>query len=291
MSPMIKRKRDKFTLPSKYLLLILTFLCVILMGITFTTDYLGGSLGTISGYVVVPFQRGVSSVGGWLSNRSEELAQLRDVLQENEELKKQVDELSIQITELQQEKYELNSLRELYELDSQYADYEKTGARIIGRDSGNWFHSFLIDKGSDDGLEVNMNVIAGNGLVGIVTYTGPNWSRVTSIINDNSNVSGMILATSDNLIVSGNLELMKSGVISFSQLVDSASQVAPGDKIVTSQISDRYLPGILIGYISEIQTDSNNLTKSGKVTPAVDFEHLEEVLVIKKLKQQTGDAS
>jgi len=179
----------------------------------------------------------------------------------------------------------------LYELDSQYADYEKTGARIIGRDSGNWFHSFLIDKGSDDGLEVNMNVIAGNGLVGIVTYTGPNWSRVTSIINDNSNVSGMILATSDNLIVSGNLELMKSGVISFSQLVDSASQVAPGDKIVTSQISDRYLPGILIGYISEIQTDSNNLTKSGKVTPAVDFEHLEEVLVIKKLKQQTGDAS
>ena len=291
MSPIIKRKRDKFTLPSKYLLLILTFLCVILMGITFTTDYLGGSLGTISGYVVVPFQRGVSSVGGWLSNRSEELAQLRDVLQENEELKKQVDELSIQITELQQEKYELNSLRELYELDSQYADYEKTGARIIGRDSGNWFHSFLIDKGSDDGIEIDMNVIAGNGLVGIVNYTGPNWSRVTSIINDNSNVSGMILATSDNLIVSGNLELMKSGVISFGQLVDSANQVAPGDKIVTSQISDKYLPGILIGYISDIQTDSNNLTKSGKVTPAVDFEHLEEVLVIKKQKQQTGDGS
>lgn len=291
MSPIIKRKRDKFTLPSKYLLLILTFLCVILMGITFTTDYLGGSLGTISGYVVVPFQRGVSSVGGWLSNRSEELAQLRDVLHENEELKKQVDELSIQITELQQEKYELNSLRELYELDSQYADYEKTGARIIGRDSGNWFHSFLIDKGSDDGIEIDMNVIAGNGLVGIVTYTGPNWSRVTSIINDNSNVSGMILATSDNLIVSGNLELMKSGVISFGQLVDSANQVAPGDKIVTSQISDKYLPGILIGYISDIQTDSNNLTKSGKVTPAVDFEHLEEVLVIKKQKQQTGDGS
>ena len=291
MSPIIKRKRDKFTLPSKYLLLILTFLCVILMGITFTTDYLGGSLGTISGYVVVPFQRGVSSVGGWLSNRSEELAQLRDVLHENEELKKQVDELSIQITELQQEKYELNSLRELYELDSQYADYEKTGARIIGRDSGNWFHSFLIDKGSDDGIEIDMNVIAGNGLVGIVNYTGPNWSRVTSIINDNSNVSGMILATSDNLIVSGNLELMKSGVISFGQLVDSANQVAPGDKIVTSQISDKYLPGILIGYISDIQTDSNNLTKSGKVTPAVDFEHLEEVLVIKKQKQQTGDGS
>lgn len=289
MSPIAKRKREKFTLPSKYLLLILTFSCVLLMGITFTTDYLGGSLSTVSGYLVVPFQRGVSSVGGWLSNRSEELAQLKDVLQENEELKNQVDSLSIQITELQQEKYELNSLRELYELDEQYAEYEKTGARIIGRDSGNWFHSFLVDKGSDDGIAINMNVIAGNGLVGIVTNIGPNWSRVTSIINDNSNVSGMILATSDNLIVSGNLEKMKSGMISFGQLVDSADQVAPGDKIVTSQISNKYLPGILIGYISEIQTDSNNLTKSGNITPAVDFEHLEEVLIIKKLKQQTEE--
>lgn len=289
MSPIVKRKREKFTLPSKYLLLILTVSCVVLMGITFTTDYLGGSLSTVSGYLVVPFQRGVSSVGGWLSNRSEELAQLKDVLQENEELKNQVDSLSIQITELQQEKYELNSLRELYELDEQYAEYEKTGARIIGRDSGNWFHSFLVDKGSDDGIAINMNVIAGNGLVGIVTNVGPNWSRVTSIINDNSNVSGMILATSDNLIVSGNLEKMKSGMISFGQLVDSADQVAPGDKIVTSQISNKYLPGILIGYISEIQTDSNNLTKSGNITPAVDFEHLEEVLIIKKLKQQTEE--
>ena len=58
-----------------------------------------------------------------------------------------------------------------------------------------------------------------------------------------------------------------------------------GDKIVTSNISDKYLPGILIGYINTINTDSNNLTKSGYITPAVDFEHLEEVLVILELKQ------
>lgn len=58
-----------------------------------------------------------------------------------------------------------------------------------------------------------------------------------------------------------------------------------GDKIVTSSISDKYLPGILIGYISSISEDSNNLTKSGWLTPAVDFEHLEEVLVITQLKQ------
>ena len=62
-----------------------------------------------------------------------------------------------------------------------------------------------------------------------------------------------------------------------------------GDSVVTSNISDKYLPGILIGYISEIQTDPNNLTKSGRITPAVDFSRLDTVLVIQKLKQTAED--
>lgn len=90
-------------------------------------------------------------------------------------------------------------------------------------------------------------------------------------------------------MVSGNLELMKEGVISFMQLIDEEDKVVEGDKIVTSSISDKYLPGILIGYINRISNDSNNLTKSGWVTPAVDFEHLEEVLVITQLKQTIED--
>ncbi|MDD2971996.1 MAG: rod shape-determining protein MreC [Lachnospiraceae bacterium] len=286
MSPIVKRKREKFHLPSKYLLLILTFLCVIMMGITFTTDYLGGSLSVVTGYVIVPFQNGITTVGTWISDRAEELGELKVVLAKNKELEQQVADLTVQLTELQQEKYELNDLRELYQLDEQYAQYDKVGARIIGKDTGNWFHSFIIDKGSDDGIAVDMNVIAGGGLVGRVSSVGPNWAKVTSIIDDNSNVSGMILSTSDNLIVSGDLELMESGVIKFQQLVDSANQVAVGDKIVTSKISDKYLPGILIGYITDMKVDSNNLTKSGYLTTAVDFEHLEEVLIIKQLKQK-----
>lgn len=290
MSPIVKKKGEKFTLPGKYLLFILTLLCTGLIVITFNTNFLSAPISAVGGFILVPLQEGVSKAGSWLNTRSEELVQIRSLLKENEELKAQVDELTMENIRLQQDRYELTNLRELYDLDAQYDEYNKIGARIIAKDSGNWFHSFVINKGYNDGLEIDMNVMAGSGLVGRIVDVGPNWAKVMSIIDDNSNTSGMVLSTSDNLIVSGNLELYADGFISFEKLIDSADRVAEGDKIVTSNVSDKYLPGILIGYISSINVDSNNLTKSGLITPAVDFEHLEEVLIITELKQTTGDS-
>lgn len=284
MSPVIKNRGEKFTVSGKFLLMILTILCILLMAVSFGTDVLNRPLNAAVGYVIVPFQSGIGKLGGYLSRRSEELVAIRSLLDENAQLKEQIATLTEQNTLLQQDKFELNHLRELYELDQQYDVYPKIGARIIGRDAGNWYATFLLDKGSEDGLDVDMNVIAGGGLVGRITSVGPNWSKVTSIINDNQNVSGKVLSTDDHLIVSGDLRLMADNCISFSQLMDSQGKVVEGDKIVTSNISDKYLPGILIGYISVIETDTNKLTKSGQLVPAVDFEHLKEVLVITEKK-------
>lgn len=272
-------------MPSKYLLLILTILCTLLMLVTFGTDVFNRPLNSVVGYVVVPFQQGIGRLGGWISNRSEELVQIRSLLEENARLKEEIAALTEENILLQQDKYELNSLRELVDLSEQYGEYNKVAARIIGRDAGNWYSSFLIDKGSDNGLALDMNVIAGGGLVGRITSVGPNWAKVTSIISDNSYVSGMTLSTEDNMMVAGDLQLMADNCISFSQLVDSKNLVVEGDKVVTSNISDKFLPNILIGYISYIEKDANNLTKSGLITPAVDFEHLGEVLVITDVKQ------
>nr|WP_300769849.1 rod shape-determining protein MreC [uncultured Acetatifactor sp.] len=289
MSPIIKRKGERFSLPSKYLLFILTVLCTVMMLVTFGTDVFNRPLNVVVGYVIVPFQQGIEKVGGWLSNRSEELVQIRTLLDENARLKEELAALIEENTLLQQDKYELNKLRELFELDGQYAEYNKVGARIIGRDSGNWYSSFLIDKGEDDGLEVDMNVIAQGGLVGRITSVGPGWARVTSIISDNVHVSAMTLSTEDNMTVTGDLRLMAEGCITFSQLVDGQDSVREGDKVVTSNISDKYLPNILIGYIRTISKDANNLTKSGEIVPAVDFEHLGEVLIITDRKQAVAE--
>ena len=96
----------------------------------------------------------------------------------------------------------------------------------------------------------------------------------------------MVLSTSDTCMVMGDLQLMNEGQIRFRQLNDTKGLVVVGDKVVTSHISSKFLQGILIGYISDITMDANNITKSGYITPVVDFQHLEEVLVITDLKEQ-----
>ena len=289
MSPIIKPEREKFTLPGKYLLFILTIICCILMVLTFTTDIFNKPLNYAVGYVIVPYQKGISAIGSYLSDKKDSLVNVYDLINENQELRNRIAELEDENTKLIQDKYELNSLKELYELDMEYESYEKVGARVIYKDAGNWFSTFIIDKGYKDGIAPDMNVICGNGLVGRISVVGPNWSRITSIISDNSNVSATILKSQDNIIVMGNLEMIKDGAIPFSQLKDEDNKVNVGDKIVTSSISDKYLPGILIGYVSSVTDDPNNLTKSGTMLPAVDFEHIDNVLIITQQKQFVSD--
>jgi len=279
------RRRTKMSMPSKYLLLVFTVFCLGMMIITFTTKSAPGPLKALAGYTIIPMQNGINMMGGWFSDKEEEFESLEAAEEENQKLKQQIDELTVENNQLRQDRFELDRLRELYDLDQKYTGYTKIAARINGKDAGNWFHSFTIDKGSNDGIAVDMNVIAGRGLVGRVVSVGPNWATVRSIIDDAHNVSAMDLATQDMCIVSGNLETMSDNLICMSQLMDTDNNVVPGDQIVTSHISDKYLQGILIGYVVEVKEDSNKLTKSGYISPAVDFEHLEEVLVITNLKE------
>lgn len=280
------KRNNQTSFPSKYWLLILSIICVLLMGLSLVTDHVGGPLRAIANYTIVPMQRGINTIGLWMSDLTQNFETLQEVRDENEKLHAKVDELTVKNNLLQQEKFELERLRELYALDQQYADYEKVGAHVTANDSGNWFSSFVIDKGSRDGIKIDMNVMAGTGLVGIVTEVGPNWARVRSIIDDASNVSALVLSTSDKCIVNGDLTLMQDGKIRFEQLPNNESEIKVGEQVVTSHISSKYLQGILIGYISDIQVDANNLTRSGFITPVVDFQHLQEVLVITKTKAE-----
>lgn len=279
------RKTTNENLKNKYLLAGLSIFCAALIVVSFLDNDLVSPVKQVSGFLITPVQKGINGFGSWLSGLTDNFDDAVTLRAKNEELQARVDTLTEENSQLIQDREELLRLRELFDLDAQYDEYEKTGARIIAKESGNWFQLFTIDKGSNDGIQKDMNVISGGGLVGIVTEVGPNWSTVRSIIDDNSNVSAMISNTSDQCIIAGDLRLIDEGSLNLVKLTDADNKVHVGDKVVTSYISEKYLPGILIGYISELNNDSNNLTKSGYITPVVDFRHLQEVLVILELKE------
>lgn len=279
------RKTTNDHLKNKYLLTVLSVFCALLIVLSFIDSNVVDPVKQVSGLVITPVQKGINGFGMWLSDLTDNFEDAQTLRITNAELQARVDSLTEENSQLLQDREELLRLRELFDLDEQYDEYEKIGARIIAKESGNWFSLFTIDKGSRDGIEPDMNVISGGGLVGIVTEVGPNWATVRSIIDDNSNVSAMISNTSDQCIIAGDLRLIDEGSLNLVKLTDANNKVHVGDKVVTSYISEKYLPGILIGYISELNNDSNNLTKSGYITPVVDFRHLQEVLVVLELKE------
>ena len=266
------KKKSHYKMKTKHLITMMTILCLGLIVLSLSSNFSFAPVRNALGHVIIPFQNGINQVGDWMTEQKNGFQSMKKLAKENEKLKEQVDELTAKNNNLSQQQEEVERLRALYELDQEYSEYEKIGAQVIGKDSGNWYDTFIINRGTEDGVEVDMNVIADGGLVGIVTNTGKDWATVRSIIDDSSNVSASVTSISQNCIVTGDLQMMDEGKIRFIQLTDKENQVQEGDKVVTSSVSSKFLKGILIGYVSEVEDDANNLTKTGTIIPAVDFE-------------------
>ena len=285
MKNLKKKFRFRIHLKSKHLLAIMTFFCVSAIVATLASGVTSAPLKEAAGLIIVPFEKSIASIGQWMTDVQDSFREKEDLIQQNEELQTTVDTLTEQNNVLLQDQAELARLEQLYELDEEYTDYPKVAARIISKDPGNWYDTFMINRGSNDGIRVDNNVIAGKGLVGIVTEVGSNRATVRSIIDDSSNVSAMTVSTDDICVVEGDLELIDEGKLRFSQLYDREDKVSVGERIVTSNISDKYVEGLFIGYVSEIELDTNNLTKTGTLVTPVDFQHLKDVFVITTNKQ------
>ena len=282
----MNRKTDESS--NKLILIILTLVCAAAIVLTGTDIVSVSPIRKVASYVIVPMQKGINSIGRWLTDRKDYFGKANELNDRIKELEQQVADLQEENLVLSENQSELKRLRELYALDAGYYEYDKVAANVIFKDPGNWYSSFIIDKGSNDGLEINMNVISQGGLVGLVTDVGADWATVRAIIDDSNSVSAMTLSRNDTCIVTGDLVLLDDGLLAFSQM-NTANTVTEGERIVTSNISDKYLPGILIGTISEINDDTNHLTKTGYIIPVVNFKNIREVLVIKTLKQNVKD--
>ncbi|MBP5291638.1 MAG: rod shape-determining protein MreC [Lachnospiraceae bacterium] len=281
------KRRRRFHIQTRHLFLVLLIVCVFMIATTSYNTIMTHSIRSGFGTVMMPFQRGMNRLGGLVYEKIGSIRKLYGVMEENEKLLEEIGELRKENTRYQLQLSELATYKDLLKITDEYPDYDMVGAHIISKNSGNWFSTFKIDKGSNDGFSAGMNILADGGLVGIITSVEAHTSTVTSIIDDGRNVAAMAATSGAPCMVTGNRLLLQEGKLDVTH-INKDDDIDTSYKIVTSNTSSEYLPGLLIGYISEIDKDTNNLTKTGKLVPVVDFSRLDTVMVITTLKQTEG---
>lgn len=275
----------KKDLNPKYLLLALSIICLILLALSIFWGESVRPLKQFTGRIITPMQEGINNIGEWFCEKFEVFGDVKELKDENAALQDELNEYKNEVARYQTELSELQELRDLYELDELYPEYNMTAARVFSTNSSNWFNEFYIDKGLNDGIYEECNVLCDNGLMGIVVESYDNYAKVRAIIDDRSNITAEITSAGTLCNVEGSLKTMEDGYLLVTD-IDKDAAIAEGDRVTTSNVSDRYFYGLTIGYISEITMDSNNLTKTAKLIPAVDFSDIKDVLIITDRKQE-----
>lgn len=275
----MRRRKRKREISPKYLFLILSMICVIFLVLSYVANSQIAVIKEATTRVITPIQSGINTFGLWFDSKLDNLNKIEELNEENKKLKDEIAQNREELTMYQNQISELYSLQELYNLDKLYPKFNKTAAHVYAKDSSAWFSVFYIDKGTEDGLFKGANVMCDDGLAGVIVECYSDHSKVRAIINDRSNISAKILPSNAVCTVEGSISNYDEGVLAVKN-IDKSASVDIGDKVVTSLISDRYHAGITIGYIKEIEYDSNNMTKTAYIQTAVDFEDITDVLII-----------
>ena len=253
---------------------------IILILLIFLSNIGNGKLSFFESFantVVSPVQNLFISLKNKASGNSQYFSNIDDLIKENEELKKKNSDLEEQVRELEIIKADNETMQEYMNLTQKYAEYKTIPAYVINKDISNLSSNIIINVGSDDGVKINMTVIADKGLVGHVISVSKKTSKVQVIIDAASTVSCSISTTDQSLICKGTLD---NDQVLRASMIPTGAELIQGDSVSTSGIGGIYRKGIYIGTIKEIITTSNIIDRYAIVEPAVDFSRLNNVLVI-----------
>ncbi|TZE82247.1 rod shape-determining protein MreC [Calorimonas adulescens] len=253
---------------------------LILMGVSSSGKMSLSGLEFFSGNLIKPVSSTLYKIGNSISDFFYSLSNIGSLQSENERLRAKEEEyndLRLQVEELKQENERLKNLLAYKETHQQY---DMIGAKVIGKSSGGWFDIFAINVGRSSGVKEGMAVVTDKGIVGTVIESYDNWSKVLSIIDENSSVSIRINRTRDNGILQGDVELKAQG-LARAVYIPMTSEVKPGDDVITSGLGGILPEGIYVGKVISVENSHGDLYKTAIIKPDADFQRLEDILVIK----------
>ena len=279
---MLKKKN----LEKKYIVLIVIIIIMLILGIlsyslkkkeklnTFETILKDGIV-SIENVIFYPFRSLVNSVN--------DFKLLKDVKKENDILKKEIDKHESIIAENTELKRQLDALKQELNINYTLTDYDYVNATVTSRNINYWYNTITINKGSKDGIKVEMPVINSNGLLGKVINTTNYTSTVRLITTSDTNNKISVSIISDNEKLNGVINgynfdtktLLVEGI-------SNTKTVRIGDFVYTSGLGGVFPSGILVGTVEAITTDSYDLSKIINVKLSANFDDINFVSVLKR---------
>lgn len=238
-------------------------------------SYIEGSIGD----VMSPIQKIIYNISKTISDTYEGMVKYSDLVDQLEVLNRENGELKAEINRYSQLKKENQQLREILNFKYELDGYDFLGGNIIGK-NGSYTGDYIVDLGSNDGLENGMIVIANGGLFGMVTSVSKNWSIVSPIINGNISVTGMIQRTNGN---QGVIKKYKNSANNYTlkmEYLPINEDIVEGDVVVTSGLGGVYPSNIIIGEVVSIENDKRNLSKSVIIKSHINFDFVDSVFVV-----------
>lgn len=226
--------------------------------------------------IIMPIQNGLTYLKNKISGNTSFFTSIEELKKENNELKETNSKIEQALRELEIIKAENETLKEYLNLTEKYSTYTTTPAYIISKDTSNYNNIFTINVGKKDGIEANMTVIADKGLVGYIISVTEHTAKVQTIISTSNAITATLSTSRDNVVCRGTLnnnELKATYISTYATVVE-------GENVETSGMGGIYPKGIHIGTVKQVVNSKNITDRYAIITPAVDFNKIETVLVI-----------
>lgn len=245
-------------------------------------------LANLTGILASPFRSAYTAVATWFNDKQAYYKDVTALEEENAALKKAIAEMEETVRRAQADRDENVLLRELLNLTAQRRDLSDfEAATITEHVVTNWCSSLTLNKGTDHGIEVGDSVIDATGtLVGVIDEAGSNWSTVLTTVDTDTSLGARVFRTKDLGLVQGDFSLMSENLLRLDYL-PSDCELLSGDLVETSGLGETsgqggfYPSGLVIGYVREVRLDDSGASSYAIVEPAVEFDALTEVFVIK----------
>lgn len=205
-----------------------------------------------------------------------------DLLQdEYDALSRENQQLSLELTNSEEMQIENERLKELLTAQDTYESLDPIYAKVIARDAGQWFYTFSINRGTAHGVSSGMAVVNGDGLIGHVYEAGLNYAKVLTIIDSRSGLSCLIQRTRDNGVMRGGVADDDDSAQCYVYYLPNVNNIVPGDIVITSGTDKLYPKGLKVGTVTQLSLDAGYEGNYAVVVPSVDFQHIEEVMVLR----------